>query len=105
MLIRSQDKKILINFDNMQSISISGYMVENKRVYEDEENATTWYIACVSQDYSPFIGHYTTEAKAIKVMDMIQAEFLRCVETGENGVRTAVYDFPKAFQMPQDLEV
>jgi hypothetical protein len=55
MLIRSQDKKLLINFENIQSVSICGYRVNSNSVYEDVENANTWYATCVAQDYSPFI--------------------------------------------------
>lgn len=69
MLIRSQNKKVIINLDNIESISINGYRVSDNSIYEDEENANKWYITCsISQDYAPFAGNYSTEAKAIKVL-------------------------------------
>jgi hypothetical protein len=109
MLIRSQDKKLLINFDNMQSISICGYRVDSKNVHEDEENANTWYITCVSQDYSPFIGYYSTEAKAIKILDKICNTYAETCYTentliGENRVPTIISN-NVIFQMPSDDEV
>ncbi|NLL74132.1 MAG: hypothetical protein GX237_11480, partial [Clostridiales bacterium] len=45
MLIRSQDKKSLINLRNIESIDIIGYDVEGTISTQDEENANTWYIA------------------------------------------------------------
>lgn len=94
MLIRSQDKKWLINLDNIELVSIHGYRVDSKRVYEDEENANTWYVTFVAQDNSPFVGHYSTEAKAIKVLDMI-----------ENAWENQTEKFRHVFSMPSDEEV
>lgn len=96
MLIRSQDKKLIINLDNIESISICGYKVNSKSVYEADENADTWYVSCTSQDYSPFVGHYSTESKAVKVLDMIQ---------GHSDRHKYDMELSDTFQMPQDTEV
>lgn len=116
MLIRSQDKKLLINLDNVQTVSICGYRADCKSVYEDEENANTWYITCVCQDYSPFIGYYTSEVKAIEVLDMIQDFYICCqsVLMVNGNINRNLKEAVKGkigeaelfvFQMPHDEEI
>lgn len=62
MLIRSQDKEILINFNNSPAIKIMG----------TKGDVT---IIC-SDTYETFvIGNYSTKEKAIKVLDMIQEAY------------------------------
>lgn len=62
MLIRSQDKEILINFNNAPAIQIM----------ETDGDAI---IAC-SDTYETYtIGFYSTKAKAMKVLDMIQEAY------------------------------
>lgn len=81
MLIRSQDKKVLVNLDNATSLYIS-----NKRVhayYNDPENYDV-------------VGEYSTEEKAIKALDMIQGTYSKY---NAGHLNAAV------FQMPQDSEV
>lgn len=91
MLIRSQDKEILINLHNVSQLYTVGF--------------------CITADFadnrdSGFrdIGNYSSEEKAIKVLDMIQdvyqdAEEIKCLGTK--------YPFrgKYVFQMPQDSEV
>ena len=77
MLIRSQDKEILINFNNSPAIKI----METKR---------DAIIIC-SDTYETFvIGNYSAKAKAMKVLDMIQEAYV-------NGHID--------YQMPEDSEV
>lgn len=65
MLIRSQDKMFLVKFENI---------VININNINDKE------IICLSQmnpredEYIP-LGHYSTRAKAMKVLDMIQEAY------------------------------
>lgn len=94
MLIRSQDKKSLVNLDNIESIDICGYKVDGLRTTQDEDNANVWYIAYSGYEKMLFIGHYSTEAKAIKVLDKIQD-----YHTNTINARCRV------FQMPSDEEV
>lgn len=75
MLIRSQDKKILINFNQIQSLGI----------YTKKDKSCEIFV----NNY-PIIAQYSTEEKAIKILDMIQEEYKKC-----NIV----------FQMPLDEEV
>lgn len=77
MLIRSQDKEILINFSNSPSI----------KIMEADGGVT---IIC-SDTYETFvIGNYSTKAKAMKVLDMIQEAYI-------NGHID--------YQIPEDSEV
>lgn len=63
MLIRSRDKEILINFNNSPSIKIM-------------ETKGDVIIIC-SDTYETFvIGNYSTKAKAMKVLDMIQEAYV-----------------------------
>ena len=75
MLIRSQDKRILINMNNVSSIEAGDnelriFAVDGETIYD--------------------LGSYSTKAKAMKVLDMIQ-------EAYANGHID--------FQMPADSEV
>ena len=63
MLIRSQNKEILINFNNSPAIKIMG----------TKGDVT---IIC-SDTYETFvIGNYSTREKAMKVLDMIQGAYV-----------------------------
>lgn len=100
MIIRSQDKKSILNFNNITDITIQ---VTKKEEYE--------IIACLPYSimddcgYSK-IGTYSTEEKAIKVLDMIQNAYTQygTIEDGWRNVHGA-FNLPKCFQMPQDSEV
>ena len=113
MLIRSQDKEILINFNNAPAIQIM----------ETDGDAI---IAC-SDTYETYtIGFYSTKAKAMKVLDMIQEAYEEykitrtfltgftghraIVESNDirvNGYEELIKSFKKnmVFQMPEDSEV
>lgn len=51
-------------------------------------------IRFVCEEYIPDLGYYSTQEKAMKVLDMIQNEFVY-----------AYQPFFNVFQMPQDSEV
>ena len=87
MLIRSQDKETLVNIETSIVLYISGTIGKK-------------YPISTSNGYA--IGFYSTKAKAIKVLDMIQeayCEFM-AIRNGDMwcGKKTA-------FQMPEDSEV
>lgn len=114
MLIRSQDKEILINFNNSPTIKIMGTKGDV-------------IIICSLDTYETFaIGNYSTKAKAMKVLDMIQEAYeeykIACtfltgftghraiVESNDirvNGCEELIKSFKKntVFQMPEDSEV
>lgn len=110
MLIRSQNKEVLIVFESLLDIEGSGGVISARR-------DIGW--CCL-------LGEYSTKAKAIKVLDMIQEAYeeykINCtfltgftghraiVESGDihvNGFKELVKSFKKnmVFQIPEDSEV
>ena len=78
MLIRSQNKRILINMNNVSSLEVSD---NELRIFADNGEAI----------YD--IGEYSTKAKAIKVLDMIQEAYMD-YKSGEiigSGLAGSVY--------------
>ena len=113
MLIRSQDKTIIVNIDNAFSIAI-----------RDINGAASIYVG--SQGGCCIIAEYSTKAKALKVLDMIQeaygdSEYTKYVipevcrilsmkpKTEENkahaGELGEMLKKGMTFQMPEDSEV
>lgn len=113
MLIRSQDKTFLLNFNNLTAIYMEKIDKDFSIVYNDFEDAYT-------------LGKYSTEAKAMKVLDMIQeaygdSEYTKYVipevcrilsmkqKTEENkahaGELGEMLKKGMTFQMPEDSEV
>lgn len=108
MLIRSQDKETLINFNNSIVINVM-----------DIEGVVKIICSYSCEDY--IIGHYSSKAKAMKVLDMIQEAYvdgkvaqilsygLRMVPTEEINeagriIKNAIQS-STVFQMPEDSEV
>lgn len=106
MLIRSQNKRILINMNNVSSIEVGD---NELRIFADD--GETIYD----------LGSYSTKEKAMKVLDMIQESYtnekvtqilsygLRMVpaeEINEAGkiIKNAIQS-SAVFQMPDDSEV
>lgn len=80
MLIRSQDKTIIVNIDNAFSIAI-----------RDINGAASIYVG--SQGGCCIIAEYSTKAKAMKVLDMIQEAYME-YKSGEivgNGLAGSAY--------------
>lgn len=101
MIIRSQDKKTITNFSQLTDLSI----------HPNHDYSAFRIVACypfaLGEDYSSMqIGTYSTEEKAIKVLDMIQDAYMQ-YGTFKDGIGNihGVFNFPKCFQMPQDSEV
>ena len=118
MLIRSQDKTIIVNIDNAFNIAI-----------RDINGATAIYIG--TQGSCCNMAEYSTKAKAMKVLDMIQGAYMdfeaaKITSTGlAAAAYTGSYDNPESvaagikvlkgyaeviresvvFQMPADSEV
>lgn len=82
MIIRSQDKKLLLVLENAYEINIT-----QGTVYMFGSN----------------IGEYSTEEKALSVLDMICARY-QAIWDAENGFISSS-NFSSIFQMPQDSEV
>ena len=118
MLIRSQDKTVIVNIDNAFNIAI-----------RDINGATAIYIG--TQGSCCNMAEYSTKAKAMKVLDMIQEAYadFESAKITSTGLATAAYtgsyDTPESvahgikvlqsyaemiresmtFQMPADSEV
>lgn len=109
MLIRSQDKGMIVNFDNI--CTVSAFPEEDSEdIYAEDGTG------------SLMVGRYSTKEKTMKVLDMIQeayAEYEMLLQTfmGIASVRVTttekeILDKKKKdikkkaiFQMPQDSEV
>lgn len=77
MLIRSQNKEVLVNFDMSAGIEIAGGTTKTV--------ITSYITGC-----SYLLGEYSNKEKAIRVLDMIQEAYV-------NG--------HSDYQMPEDSEV
>lgn len=94
MIIRNQDKTFITNFQQVTDVGVAKV--------EDVFAVIAYY-----QDNGSKmnIGFYSTKEKAIKVLDMIQAEYVKPIYrnvVAENEI--AIYQ-SKVFQIPQDSEV
>lgn len=92
MIIRSQDKRIIANLDNCMRIEViecDGYFAIGS--YESTRYAR--------------LGHYYTEEKAIKVLDMIcdSYQYMKECECTRKALGVHAPEF--VFQMPKDEEV
>lgn len=108
MLIRSQNKEVLVNFDVSAGIEIA-------------EGTTKTVVTSYITGCSYLLGEYSTKAKAMKVLDMIQeayadeklVDYTTCLQRKEiekmddsailalrNGLMKKA-----VFQMPEDSEV
>lgn len=99
MLIRGQDKKTIVNLDNITQIC-----------FIPSRNAiTAIFVSGAFED----LGKYTTTDKTEKVLDMIEKKYSSylyvaggpALVRGGIDVQPAAYNIPKTFHMPQDDEV
>ena len=102
MLIRSQDKNFIVTLENMNSIGI----------HEPDINAygnkSEWTIMSEKGEEAYYtLGEYSTEEKAMKVLDMIATKFSNIEWQKWAGCKnTPDYKFVSStFLMPQDDEV
>lgn len=110
MLIRSQNKEVLATLELLFDIEVSGGVISTRR----------------DMSWCCLLGEYSTKAKAMKVLDMIQEAYeeykIVCtfltgftghraiVESNDirvNGYEELIKSFKKnmVFQMPEDSEV
>ena len=89
MIIVSQDKDIIVNFDNVESIEVGNI--------EENQNKGVIY-ARLKSDYFYKIGEYTTEERAKEVL----AEIITRYKNWENmklgqpsGLCLPVYEMPE----------
>ena len=80
MLIRSQDKRMITNFDNICTVSAFPEK-DSEDIYVEDGTG------------SLMIGRYSTKAKALKVLDMIQEAYadFESAKITSTGLATAAY--------------
>ena len=94
MIIRSQDKTGIVIYENVSAI------------YVIDDDYKKWFeIRHSGNDVSGTLGTYSTEAKAIKVLDMIcdSYQYMKECECTRKALGVHAPEF--VFQMPQDSEV
>ena len=89
MLIRSQNKKYLVSMNN-----IAFYVM-------DSEVICFGIFGIEDSDYI-ILGHYETEAKAMKVLDMIQEAYCKFMSVKNDDAWSGK---ESVFYMPEDSEV
>ena len=89
MLIRSQNKAILLNFSNWAAI----YIVK------DGDN---FIISSLEGENKCTLGKYSTKAKAMKVLDMIQKAYCKFMSVKNDDAWSGK---ESVFYMPEDSEV
>lgn len=94
MLIRSQDKNCLTNMAQVTDIYC----------YESRNGECRNITAILASGETTHLGMYSTEEKAIKVLDMIQNFYSNLQYTIFAGSDYSEF-FDVIFQMPQDEEV
>ena len=90
MIIVSQDKKSIYNFDNIKSVDI----VENEVYITDD----------ILMDEGVKIGEYTTEERAKEVLKEIigkYMEYATIANIAGNDIRQ-IYEIPKKYEMPKE---
>lgn len=89
MWIKGQNGEILINANNVRIV----------------HESLSYNIVCdlYSGEYY-YLGHYSTKEKALKVMDMIEEEIIKC-EAMITVDSVSFYDRKVVFQLPADSEV
>lgn len=113
MLIRSQDKRMIVNFDNICTVSAFPEK-DSEDIYVEDGTG------------SLMVGRYSTKAKAMKVLDMIQEAYanVELIPMAVPNIRNMFAEAPVSkeneilaetigkalmekmvFQMPADSEV
>ena len=89
MLIRSQDKRMIVNFDNI--CTVSAFPEKDSEDIYVEDGAG-----------SLMVGRYSTKAKAMKVLDMIQEAYCKFMSVKNDDAWSGK---ESVFYMPEDSEV
>ena len=89
MLIRSQDKRMIVNFDNICTVSAFPEK-DSEDIYVEDGTG------------SLMVGRYFTKAKAMKVLDMIQEAYCKFMSVKNDDAWNGK---ESVFYMPEDSEV
>ena len=104
MIIRSQDKKTLVNFDRCNALAIIP-----RQEYEQTEGFKIVPVFHESHTSTVILGGYSTEERALAVLDEIQglyAKYRSVKQTSPGGYSTPSFvygfEYPKVYEMPPD---
>ena len=86
MLIRSQNKEVLAAFEFLPDIEVSGGVISIRR----------------DMGWRCLLGEYSTKAKAMKVLDMIQEAYCKFMSVKNDDAWSGK---ESVFYMPEDSEV
>lgn len=86
MLIRSQNKEVLIAFESSLDIEVSGGVISARR----------------DMGWCCLLGEYSTKAKVMKVLDMIQEAYCKFMSVKNDDAWSGK---ESVFYMPEDSEV
>lgn len=89
MLIRSQDKRMIVNFENICTMSAFPEK-DSEDIYVEDGTG------------SLMVGRYSTKAKVMKVLDMIQEAYCEFMAIRNDDMWCGK---ESTFQMPEDSEV
>lgn len=89
MLIRSQDKRMIVNFDNICTVSAFPEK-DSEDIYVEDGTG------------SLMVGRYSTREKAMKVLDMIQEAYCKFMSVKNDDAWNGK---ESVFYMPADSEV
>lgn len=89
MLIRSQDKRMIVNFENICTVSAFPEK-DSEDIYVEDGTG------------SLILGRYSTKAKAMKVLDMIQEAYCKFMSVKNDDAWNGK---ESVFYMPEDSEV
>ena len=89
MLIRSQNKEVLAVFENLLDIEVSGGVISARK----------------DHGWCCLLGEYSTKAKAMKVLDMIQEAYadFEASKITNAGLATAAYT--GSYKTPDSVSV
>jgi hypothetical protein len=92
MLIRSQDKRMIVNFDNICTVSAFPEK-DSEDIYVEDGTG------------SLMVGRYSTKEKAMKVLDMIQEAYadFEASKITNAGLATAAYT--GSYKTPDSVSV
>nr|DAZ39958.1 MAG TPA: hypothetical protein [Caudoviricetes sp.] len=89
MLIRSQDKRMIVNFENICTVSAFPEK-DSEDIYVEDGTG------------SLMVGRYSTKEKAMKVLDMIQEAYCKFMSVKNDDAWSGK---ESVFYMPEDSEV
>lgn len=108
MIIVSQDKKEIFNFNEIFRLSVDNW--------SNEEFATEPNCFCIKAEKSSdnmieaFLGEYETEERAKEVLREIAKEYSKYLELrggpavlqGQIDIQPNIFNIPKVYEMPED---